>query len=240
VTDEDRFRLLFGPYQTPVFKYGDTAFCEVRGEVILCGLTAGRIPWPVGKRAVKGPRARARALVLCGALADAVRRESAQAVAFCWGVTTQTVTKWRKALGVGATNEGTHRLHHDYFEEPWALDARAKAHAKAGDPVRRARIAAAKRGKPRPAHVVAAVAEGHRGTHPSAEARRKMSAAHRRRGTRPPKAGMPWTAAEDELVRALPGKEVARMTGRTLAAVYSRRTALGLPDGRTRAARRVR
>jgi hypothetical protein len=54
VTDEDRFKLRFGPYQTPVFRYGDTAFCEVRGEVILCGLTAGRIPWPVGKRAVKG------------------------------------------------------------------------------------------------------------------------------------------------------------------------------------------
>jgi hypothetical protein len=50
--------------------------------VIVCGLSAGRIPWPVGKRAVKGPRARARAIVLCGALADAVRRESARAVAF--------------------------------------------------------------------------------------------------------------------------------------------------------------
>jgi hypothetical protein len=48
---------------------------------------------------------------------------------------------------------------------------------------------------------------------------------------------VPWTAAEDELVRTLPGKEVARMTGRTLTAVYSRRLVLGLPDGRTRAAR---
>jgi hypothetical protein len=147
------------------------------------------------------------------------------------------VTKWRKALGVPATNEGTHRLHHDYFEEPWALDARAKAHAKAGDPVRRAKIAAAKRGKPRPAHVVEAVAEAHRGTHPSAEARRKMSAAHRRRGTRPPSAGVPWTAAEDELVRTRRPKDVARVTGRTLTAVYSRRAALRLEDGRTRAAR---
>jgi hypothetical protein len=166
-----------------------------------------------------------------------VRREAAQAVAFWWGITAQTVTKWRKALGVGATNEGTHRLHHDYFEEPWALEARAKGQAKAGDPVRRAKIAAAKRGKPRPAHVVEAIARGHRGTHPGAEARRKMSEAHRRRGTRPPKAGRPWTAEEDELLRALPAKEVVRRTGRTLAAVYARRTALGLPDGRTRAAR---
>jgi hypothetical protein len=50
VTDDDRFKLLFGPYQTPVFRYGDTAFCELRGEVILCGLTAARIPWPRGRR----------------------------------------------------------------------------------------------------------------------------------------------------------------------------------------------
>ena len=39
MTDDDRFRLLFGPYRTPVFQYGDDDFCELRGDVILCGLT---------------------------------------------------------------------------------------------------------------------------------------------------------------------------------------------------------
>jgi hypothetical protein len=71
----------------------------------------------------------------------------------------------------------------------------------------------------------------------STEARRKMSAAQRRRGTRPPKAGRPWTAEEDALVRALPAKEVAARTGRTLGAVHDRRRILGMPDGRTRAAK---
>jgi hypothetical protein len=169
-----------------------------------------------------------------------LKRDGLRPSPFWWGASTQTVTKGRKALGVPATNEETHRLHHDYFEEPWALDARAKVHAKAGDPTRRAKIAAAKRGKPRPAHVVEAVAEAHRGAHPSEETRRKMSEAHRRRGTRPPKAGRPWTPEEDELVRTLPAKEVGRRTGRTLTAVYSRRIALGLPDDRTRAARGAR
>ncbi len=117
MTDDDRYRLLFGPYKTPRFRYGSTRFCELRGD-----------------------------------LARAVRRESAQAVAHWWGITPQTVTKWRQALDVGPTNEGMRRLHHDYWEEPWALEARAKAVAKTGDPVRRAKIAAAKRGKPRPAH----------------------------------------------------------------------------------------
>jgi hypothetical protein len=28
MSDADRFKLLFGPYATPVFKYGDDGFCE--------------------------------------------------------------------------------------------------------------------------------------------------------------------------------------------------------------------
>ena len=87
MSDADRFKLLFGPYATPVFNYGDDGWCELRGEVILCGLTAARVPWPVGK---KKEGSRARFIVVCGGLADAVRRESAQAVAYWWGVTNQT------------------------------------------------------------------------------------------------------------------------------------------------------
>jgi len=81
------------------------------------------------------------------------------------------------------------------------------------------------------------VAAAHRGTRHTEEARRKMSAAQRRRGARPPKAGRPWTAEEDALLRALPAKEVAARTGRTLGAVYDRRCILGMPDGRRRGAR---
>ena len=97
---------------------------------------------------------------------------------------------------------------------------------------RRAKIAAAKRGKPRPAHVVEAIRRALQGKPLSAEARRKMSEAHRRRGTRPPKAGRPWTAAEDRLLRQLRPPEVAELTRRTLRAVYDRRRDLGPPDGR--------
>ena len=46
--DADRHRLLFGPYRTPVFKYGDVVICESRGQVEIVGLSGGRIPWPVG------------------------------------------------------------------------------------------------------------------------------------------------------------------------------------------------
>ena len=115
--------------------------------------------------------------------------------------------------------------------------SRAKARDPIRDRSRREKIAAAKRGKPRPAHVVTAVAAAHRGTRHSAEVRRTMSEAQCCRGARPPRAGRPWTAEEDALVKALPAKDAGRRTGRTLGAVYDRRRVLGMPDGRTRAAK---
>jgi hypothetical protein len=232
MTDADRFRLLFGPYCTPRFRYGEALRCELRGELVVTGLTDAPIPWPLGRR--PGRNERARSLVLCGDLARAVRRESNQAVAHWWGITPQTVTKWRKALGVGHITEGTHQLRSDLAFEPGPTAGREKGQAKNSDPARREKIAAAKRGRPRPPHVVKAMRQGRLGTPHSAEAKAKMSAAHKRRGTRPPKAGRPWTPEEDDLVRTLPAAEVARRTGRTLLAVWSRRRELELPDGRSR------
>ncbi len=62
-----------------------------------------------------------------------------------------------------------------------------------------------------------------RGSHHTEETRRRMSEAHKARGTWPPAAGRPWTPEEDELVLALPLKEVARRTGRSVTSVQSRR-----------------
>ncbi|HEX3152930.1 MAG TPA: hypothetical protein VHR66_32965 [Gemmataceae bacterium] len=103
-------------------------------------------------------------------------------------MTPQTVTKWRKVLGVGLTNDGTHRLRSAYTAEPWAVQARAKMRAKAGDPERRAKIAASKIGKPRPAHVIEAMRTGRTGKPQSEATKAKMRAARlayleRQRGT---------------------------------------------------------
>src|SRR5262249_14239116 len=83
-------------------------------------------------------------------------------------------------------------------------------------------------------HVLEAMRTANRGRKHTDEARAKMSAAQRARGARPPKAGVPWTAREDALLRRLPAEEVAQRTGRTLRAAYSRRRDLGLPGGRRR------
>src|SRR5262245_2847386 len=97
---------LLGAYATPAFHYGDVVMCELRGEVTIVGLRDTPIPWPVGKKTGR----RGRALALYAGLADAVRRESAAAVIRWWGVRDETVWRWRKALGVGPTTEGTSRL----------------------------------------------------------------------------------------------------------------------------------
>src|SRR4051812_26351998 len=133
--ESERFRLL-GKYRTPRFRLGQTVRCAVRGEVVVADLSDGPIPWPVGRR---GPN---KALVVYKGLAQAVRRESALAVAHWWGVHRQTVWAWRKALGVGPSTEGTARMHHDWGLQPHAARGREAARARARDPARREKIAA--------------------------------------------------------------------------------------------------
>ena len=157
MSTDPRHKLLFGPYRTPVFRYGDVVLCEMRGQVDLCGLSESRIPWPLGKRG------RSKGIALFGALARAVRHESAAAVAYWWGVSPQTVTLWRRALGVGPTTTGTSVLRGSVLLGEQGQRMRQQARAKDRDPDRLAKIAASKRGKPRPTHVVEAMRAGNTG-----------------------------------------------------------------------------
>jgi hypothetical protein len=171
--------------------------------------------------------------VLYNGLARAVRLEASLAVAYWWGVTAQTVTVWRKALGVGPTTFGTSVLRARVMLGEQGQRMRTLGRAKVRDAEPCEKIAAAKRGKPRPASVAEVARVTHTGRVHSEEERRKRSEAHKRRGTWPPAAGRPWTAEEDEVVRTLRLKDAARvLTGRTPESVRSRRHTLRLPDGR--------
>ena len=231
MNDAERFKLLHAPYRPPRCRVGGKLFCLVRGWVTVLQISAGPIPWPVAKGPGRGGRP---SLVLCGDLVKAVTRESEIAVGHHWGVGLWSVWKWRRALGVPATNAGTSRLRRDYFAEPWAQEARAKAHAQSRDPCRdgprREKIRASKQGKPRPPSVGRRVSEALRGRPLTEEHRRKLSEAQRRRGARPPKAGRPWAPQEEALLGQLPDAEVARRTGRTLGAVRSWRQRLRIPS----------
>jgi len=228
----DRHKLHFGPYRTPHFQYGQKVDCLARGEVTIAKLSSCRIPWPVGQKVS------ALSLVLYKDLARAVRRESSVAVRHWWGVGAAAVWKWRKALRVPRWNDGDLRLKVAIGKSDALKPALAAMHSKARDPVRREKIAAARRGKPRPQHVIEAMRAGRLRKKVSVATKAKMSESHKRRGTRPPWLNQPWAEWENELVRTLPAPEAVKRTGRTMFAVKSQRRLLGVPDGRTKSERR--
>jgi hypothetical protein len=222
----DHFKLRYGPYKTPRFRYGRTVECLMRGKVKITGLTDAPIPWPTCQ-----PQS-TQAIILFGALARAVRRESNQAVARAWGVTGQTVTKWRKALGVDKT-EGTTSLRIEMgTHEPWAKRARNAMQKTLSDPARAAKISTALKGRAKSPAQAARLRTLFADRKHTAATRRKMSAAHKARGTRVPGTSPDWTPEQDELVRTLSATEAARRTGRSVSAIHTRWQRLGLPDRR--------
>jgi len=108
--DQERFKLLFGPYNPPKTRRGKFLFCERRGTVKVGDYSDGPIPWPVkwGTR---------NSLILCGDLARAVRVEAAIAIAHHWGVRPGTVSTFRNALEVGRVYARTSRLYLGNFRE---------------------------------------------------------------------------------------------------------------------------
>src|SRR6266705_1970420 len=102
MTDAERFRLRFGPYEPPLADRGDWLDCEMRGALKVGTFSHGPIPWP--------RRWRTASLILCGDLVRAVRKEAVQAVAWHWGVSKATVRAWRRALGVPELTAGTRKL----------------------------------------------------------------------------------------------------------------------------------
>ena len=104
-------------------------------------------------------------------LVKAIRKESKLAVRHWWGAGHSAVSKWRVALDVPLSNEGTSQLRTEYSQEEWAVEARKKAWSKARDPERCAKIAASKRGKKRPAGLMEALRQANIGRKASAETR---------------------------------------------------------------------
>ena len=194
--ERDRVKLL-GRYRTPRFRYGDVVTCEVRGDMKIVGLSNARGPWPKGRTGK-----RSRASILYGARAEAVRRESAVAVAYWFGVGKFTVWHWRKALGVDPSTPGTAALRSRWAPETCQSDdANAKRDPTLHSADRAAKIAASRRGKPRPQHVIEAMRRVNVGKKASKATRKKMSAAHKKRGTRPPAAGGEGAAAHCTAMR---------------------------------------
>jgi len=222
LTPEQKRQFYFGPYQTPRFEIGDIVWDEVRGEVEIVGVSDGPIPWPIGRWD------KAKSPVIYADLARAIRHESRIAVRHWFRLSSWCHNRARRALKVPATNEGTRRLLQLAADTPAFKNAQRKGLLRCGSPDIRERSAAARRGKCRPDPVRQKISESLRGQARSADHCRNLSRAHRRRGTRPPNAGRPWTIKENAWLHTLPIAEVARRTNRTLNAVYNQRRLLGL------------
>src|SRR5438128_1980140 len=110
--DPDKTALLFGPYKAPALKPGAVTSCLYRDrDVRVFGWTAARIPWPLCW--VVGSRTGGKGILVEEELARAIMHESATAIGYWWGVCRVTVTKWRRALGIGRKDaEGSLRLIH--------------------------------------------------------------------------------------------------------------------------------
>lgn len=135
--------LIGGPYEPPACRVGSWVTDELFGLVQVNGFSNAPMSWPTRKRERGGPRS----LVLSAALAEAIRRESAVAVAHWWGISTKTVRVFRRALDVPRNTEGTLKQHATVAEPP-PMTATAKGLARiASDPAIRQRIADKQRGK---------------------------------------------------------------------------------------------
>jgi hypothetical protein len=109
---------------------------------------------------------------------------------------------------VGQYNEGMTALKSELLS-PVLGKAREAAKPTWSSKERRAKISAARKGKPRPAHLVEAMREGRTGKPHDQQTRRKMSQAQRAR-QRPDG----WTTREDEWVRTLPANRPALLLPR--------------------------
>ncbi len=221
--DRDKIKLLFGPYYPPPLRKGDRAFCLYRDCLVIVGTgTDAPMPWPQCRPLHK--RACPPGILVDEELARAVQHESVLAVAHWWGIDRSTVAKWRRVLGVTRkNNEGTHRLVLGAIEA--SMESRFDENV---------------RTEPWLPNEVAML-----GTMTDAEVARitsrSLAAVGKKRLSlgRPPLHAGPegvhlkiWTAEEDELVRTLPPELVAKRTGRSIKSVYSRRTTLGVTEGK--------
>lgn len=131
-------RLIGTGYRAPRCRVGKPLFCILCGDRTVDGLTDTPVPWPYHKG-----YGSTRSLFLTGDLIRAIRTESAQAVAYHWGVSRATVRRWRWTLRVPRFTAGTVELWRDL--RPKRLNA---------DAIRRGGLAAAKARKWRPSNPV--------------------------------------------------------------------------------------
>jgi hypothetical protein len=210
--DDERYRLLFGPYGPPVAKHG-YLIDVVRGKLQFSHFSQGRIPWPIAKR--RGP-AGSGGFIFCGDLVRALNFESGPAIAYHWGVCSESVRKWKAAIGAPAMTTGAKRL-----------SALGRDLAKL--PEVRSRMSKSARKRPVRKSLKRVLIEGARKRHEAAaEARR---GAYRRSAKFPRVTGnkAPWIPEEERFLGKETVDELVELLGRTAEAIIARHSFRKIP-----------
>jgi hypothetical protein len=225
--DPKRYKLLHGPYAAPRCHVGGVLSCQFRRRLRkVSGLTDAPVIWPFSQE--HGPRS----LILCGALVQAVRCESVSAVVAHWGVSRNTVWRWRRALDVPGRNEGTRRLDRDTIPEKVNPESLAAARERSRSPEARAKMSATRKGRPpHPRFKAAAAAAARRSKTTSFKEKtsRRVRQEWAEGKRRPPVAGPRWNAAEIARLGTAPDEVVGEQVGRSAAAVQKVRLRLAIP-----------
>ena len=224
--DSERFKLLYGPYVVPKCSPGDTLPCEYRGqEVTVNGMTDARIRWPSARRNNRWSP------ILCGDLIRAVRTESAQAVAYHWGVSDSVVGRWRRALNVGRMPNGSRRLRIEYAAATFTPEVRAKGKEAMHSPEVRAKLSALRKGRRQHPNTLAAALEAAKRPK-SEEWKRGQSERSRKMWENPEAYGLPprrkWTGEELALLGTDTDRAIAQRLGIPMKVVRRERDRLGI------------
>lgn len=200
---EEKFRLVDGPYVPPLVAIGGWLKCELRGELQVGGYTNALIPWPVAV-------GHASQRIVCGDLVRALKTESRLAVSFHFGISRALVSEYRQRLGIERYTAGSMRLFWRNIELARASEARAKLsqhHEGREDimtPAAREKLREIQR-RPK-----------------SEEWKQKAGERWKRRyalSGRP----APWTEEELKIIGTRPDREVARLLNRSLSAVKGKK-----------------
>jgi hypothetical protein len=200
---EEKCRLLGGPYVPPLIAIGGWLKCELRGELQVGGYTNALIPWPVAV-------GHAQQRIVCGDLVRALKTESLAAVSFHFGICHSLVSEYRHRLGIERFTPGSMRLFRRTIDLARTAEARAKIsrhHEGRGDamtPEAREKLREIQR-RPK-----------------SEKWKQKMGERWRRRFTllgRPAR----WTEDELNLIGTRPDREVAKLLNRSLSSVKGKK-----------------
>jgi hypothetical protein len=219
----DFTKLRFGPYVLPSgYSIGDEMECKRCGRVTIRCLSDAPIPW---FSSLAAGRLR---LVLSGDLIQAVRTESAGAIAHHWGVSRETVRLWRRLLGVERMTLGTTGVWQELLPSRITNKDAQRGRRKSRSEKSRAKMIESKTGKPMHSKTRKALLRAVQ--KPKSEAHRAaMSRAHKTRGTVPPGGGRTWTTAEDKRLGTATDAVIAEKLNRSTIAIKRRRQHLGIP-----------